>query len=111
MLKSIFIFRTLTPNISIITGKKPAFDLNLTQDAIPQEGQMAGSSEAQEMTFAGKYTCTASNRGGSDSIYTEVVLRSDGVNGFSVLKIGVPVLVIVFICFVAFLSYHRYDIF
>ena len=79
----------------------------LPLDAIPQEGQMA-SSEAQEMTFAGKYTCTASNRGGSDSIYTEVVLRSDGVNGFNVLKIGVPVLVIVFISFVAFFSYHRY---
>ena len=78
-------------------------------DAIPQEGQMA-SSEAQEMTFAGKYTCTASNRGGSDSIYTEVVLRSDGKT-FDVLKIGVPILVIVFIIFVAFFSYHRYPFF
>ena len=91
----------------MISTEPPNLTWILPLDAVPQEGQMA-LSEAQEMTFAGKYTCTASNRGGSDSIYTEVVLRSDGVNGFNVLKIGVPVLVIVFISFVAFFSYHRY---
>ena len=65
------------------------------------------TSRGQEVTFAGKYTCTASNRGGSTSMYTEVILRSSDAEKKLILSVGIPIIAIVLVLFLAFISYHR----
>jgi FMS-like tyrosine kinase 1 len=58
-------------------------------------------------TFSGKYTCTASNRGGFDRMFTEVLHKEDDQHGLILGCTIVGFIAVILLGFVIFYIYHR----